>query len=69
LTSTTTSPAAHRGCRRWALPRLAYHLTADDVLSSADRIASEAGEVFVAVVALALAVDAARDRPRAKVPA
>jgi hypothetical protein len=51
----------------WSVPHLIFHLTADDVLSTGDRIASEAGEVLATLIALALAVDAVRERP--KVPA
>jgi hypothetical protein len=44
----------------WSVPHLIFHLTADGVLSTGDRIASEAGEVLVSAIALALVVDAVR---------
>jgi len=44
----------------WSVPHLVFHLTADGVLATGDRIASEAGEVLASVIALALVVDAAR---------
>src|SRR3954471_19600640 len=46
----------------WSVPHLIFHLTADGALSTGDRIASETGEVLVSLVALALAVDAVRQR-------
>jgi hypothetical protein len=57
------------GYLAWSVPHLIFHLTADDALSTGDRIASETGEVLVSVIALALVVDALRDRPRPQVPA
>jgi hypothetical protein len=52
----------------WSVPHLIFHLTADEVLSTGDRIASETGEVLASVIALTLAVDALRDRDRPRVP-
>ena len=60
--------AAALGYLAWSVPHLIYHLTADEVLSTGDRIASETGEVLVSLIALALVVDAIRDRDRPKVP-
>jgi hypothetical protein len=52
----------------WSVPHLIFHLTADDVLSTGDRIASESGEVLASLIALALVVDALRDRERPRAP-
>lgn len=52
----------------WELPHLAFHLTADDVLSTGDRIASEGAQVVIVLIALALAVDAVRERPQVTAP-
>ena len=38
----------------WALPHLAYHLTADGALSRGDRIASEGGQAVTIAIALYL---------------
>jgi K+-transporting ATPase KdpF subunit len=50
----------------WSVPHLAFHLTADDALATGDRIASEAGEVLATLIALALAVEAVRERPKVR---
>lgn len=52
----------------WSIPHLIFHLTADGALSTGDRIASETGEVLVSLIALALAIDALRERPSVTAP-
>jgi hypothetical protein len=44
----------------WELPHLSYHLTADGPLPTEDRIASEAGQALVALIAAAVLVTAIR---------
>jgi hypothetical protein len=55
----------------WAVPHLVFHLTADDVLSAGDRVASEAGQLLTTLIAAALVLDALRvgDRARPRTPA
>jgi hypothetical protein len=52
----------------WSVPHLVFHLTADDVLPTGDRIASEAGEIVAALIAAALVWEAARARERPREP-
>jgi len=46
----------------WMLPHLAFHLTADDALTTSARIISEAGQVLATAIAAAVLVAALRRR-------
>jgi hypothetical protein len=46
----------------WELPHLAFHLTADDALTTSARVLSEAGQVLATLVAIAVLAGAVRWR-------
>jgi len=46
----------------WELPHLAFHLTADDALTTGARVLSEAAQVLAVAIAVAVLVGALRTR-------